>query len=393
MLHIMYNVQTMTRPGRHRCMLNREVERGPYPAGLRAVLSAADTDEALRMMSDWSGYRPTPLRELPAVAGDLRVRRLWYKDESARFNVGSFKALGGAYAVYRLLRRRAANGRITFACATAGNHGVSVAWASRQWGAGCVIYVPKTVPRERVELLRSYGANVRVAGSSYDEAVNALADDADRNGWCVVSDTAYEGYTDIPADVMRGYTVLAREIVEQIPSNERLTHVFLQCGVGGLAAAVIAHFWETWGSERPKAVVVEADSAACFLESICSGTLAHSEDIRTQLVCLGCGRLSILAWPILRRGADFALTITDDAAFDAMRALANASDGAIRAGESGAAGLGGLFTALSDPQCARMIGIGPDSNVLVVGSEGPLNATLYYEITGRDSQAYNSPRR
>jgi diaminopropionate ammonia-lyase len=375
---------------------NAVARRGEYPNELREIMNATKAAEAAWEISSWSGYRPSELHQLSALASELGIGSLWYKDESSRFGLGSFKALGGAYAIYRILSKLvqqndapdlcAAAARMTFACATAGNHGISVAWAARRWGAKCVVYVPDTVPAQRINLIRSLGADLRVVGSFYDESVDQLAAHAEKNGWCVVSDTAYPGYVDIPADVMNGYTVIAQEILDQLPPGEQLTHAFLQCGVGGLSCAIIAHLWERLGSNRPINIIVEPDSAACFFQSLQEGavTALHAE-MNTQLVCLACARLSILAWPVLRSGVDFALTISDDAAFRAVRELAQSSRGAIACGECGAAGLGGLLTALAQPQLAERMRLGPDSKVLVIGSEGPLNQRLYKQITGKDS--------
>lgn len=366
-----------------RCLPNISASAGPYPSVLKQILSVTQTADAMNAVASWPGYAPTPLRDLSVLASAMNIRRLWYKDESRRFDLGSFKALGGAYAVYRILNTAAGARNITFACATAGNHGLSVAWAAKKWGAQCVVYVPAAVPEERIALLRSHGAQLRIVELPYDDTVDLLAADAARSGWHVVSDLAYPGYVEIPGDVMRGYTVLAREIVEQLPAGERITHAFLQCGVGGLAAAVVAHLWETFGEDRPIVTIVEPESAACFFESVRYRSISEwTSRMDTQLVCLACARLSILSWPILRAGADFAMTIPDEAAFEAMRSLANVSADAIACGECGAAGLGGLQTALAQMQTSNEMRLGPDSNVLIVGSEGPLNASLYRQITG-----------
>lgn len=366
-----------------RCLPNGSALIGAYPSDLKPILNVAQTADAMSTVATWPGYAPTPLRNLSVLASAMNVRRLWYKDESRRFDLGSFKALGGAYAVYRILRKADDAGGITFACATAGNHGLSVAWAAKNWGAQCVVYVPATVPEERIALLRSQGAHVQIVELPYDATVDLLASDAARNGWHVVSDLAYPGYVDIPADVMRGYTVLAREIVEQLPAGERITHAFLQCGVGGLAAAVVAHLWETFGDDRPIFTIVEPESAACFFESVRHRSISEwTSRMDTRLVCLACARLSILSWPILRAGVDFAMTIPDEAAFQAMRTLANSSATAIACGECGAAGLGGLQSVIAQLQSSNEMRIGPESNVLIVGSEGPINASLYRQITG-----------
>jgi diaminopropionate ammonia-lyase len=360
-----------------RLSANSAADRGEYPADLRRILSRAEAAKVRETVAAWEGYAPTPLRSLPGIASSLGIRQLWHKDESSRFGLGSFKALGGAYAVYRILfggaepSSRAAFADTTFAAATAGNHGRSVAWAARRFGVRCVLYVPATVSEERVRALRAEGAEVVVFAASYEATVERLAADAARHGWLVVSDTSYPGYTDVPRHVMQGYTVMVDEIIEQLPDNERLTHVFLQCGVGGLAAAVASYLWETYGSKRPTIIVVEPASAACFLESIRRGRMTESRPApSTSMVCLACARLSVVAWSVLSRAADFGMTITDEAAVEATKTIAAATGNEIACGESGAAGLAGLMTAAAHGSSARRIGLDRDSSVLVIGSEG-----------------------
>jgi len=375
-----------------------------------AVLNIAGEQAATAEIATWPGYAPTPLIGLGKIAAGCGLDRVWYKDEAGRFGLGSFKALGGAYAVLRLIQRQLAQGdgtetvgsvdlitgrygektaAITVTCATDGNHGRSVAWGAQQFGCNCVIYLHAAVSQGREDAIAHYGAKiVRVAGN-YDDSVRQAARDAGENGWFVVSDTSYPGYMDIPRDVMQGYTVMVAEAISQLPDGERPTHTFIQGGVGGLAAAVADQLWEVYGTERPRVVVVEPENAACLYQSVRAGepVTVHG-DLDTIMAGLACGEVSLLAWEILDEGADDFLTVPDAAAIDCMRLMADgeAAGFPIVAGESAVAGLAGLILAADDPSLARGLGLGPDSRVLLFGSEGATDRGIYTELVGRSPE-------
>ncbi len=382
----------------------------PFDERCRRIVNNTRFEEAWREIVSWPGYAPTPLRPLTGLAAASAIEGIWYKDEAGRFGLGSFKALGGAYAVLRLLARetgssanaeltaqnlihgdaRSRAAAITVTCATDGNHGRSVAWGAQQFGCRCVIYIHATVSEARRQAIAQYGAEVvRVAGT-YDDAIRRAAADARANGWFVVSDTSYSGYMDVPRDVMQGYTVMAAEALSQLPPGESFTHVFLQGGVGGLAAAVCGHLWESLGPNRPRIVVVEPEKAACLFESARKGVpTSVGGDLDTIMAGLACGEVSLLAWEILRDGADDFLTIPDEAAADCMRLLAKGvgDDSPIVAGESAVAGLAGLLLARSRPDMARRLHLESDSRVLLIGSEGATDAEVYTRIVGRSPEA------
>ncbi|MFN4090004.1 MAG: diaminopropionate ammonia-lyase, partial [Alphaproteobacteria bacterium] len=338
--------------------------RPAYGARQRRVLNASAFAEASARIAAWPAYAPTPLRDLRGLAAAAGVGGILYKDEGSRFGLGSFKALGGAYAVWRLLARMAAaagapapdaadarTGRfagVTVTCATDGNHGRSVAWGAATFGCRCIIYVHETVSDGRCAAIAAFGAEIRRVPGTYDDAVRRAAADAATEGWTVVSDTSYPGYTDIPRDVMQGYAVMADEALRQSAPDGPPTHVFVQAGVGGLAAAVCGHYWETLGERRPRFVVVEPDRAACLFASAAAGRpTAVGGDLDTLMAGLACGEPSLLAWEILEGGADAFMTVTDAAATDCMRLLADGTgaDAPIVAGESAVAGLAGLLGA------------------------------------------------
>ena len=376
-----------------------------YPEELRAILSRADGLAALAEIETWPGYCPTVLHDLSGLARHLGIGRLWYKDESGRFGLGSFKALGGAYAVYRYLAEavRAKRGRLpramaliagedhdilasfTVATATDGNHGRSVAWGASLFGARAVIYIHATVSEGRRAAIEAFGAEVRRVAGNYDDSVHRCAADAAAAGWQVISDTSYGDYVNVPRQVMQGYCVMAEETVRQL-TGTRPTHVFVQAGCGGLAASVIGYFWDSWGPLRPRLIVVEPERADCVYRSIeANSQIQVTGDLETIMAGLACGEVSGVAWQILRGATSDALAIPDCAAVSAMRALAEGigGDPPIVAGESGVGGLAGLLAASSHPRIRQQLGLDQSARVLLIGSEGDTDPALYRQIVGR----------
>jgi diaminopropionate ammonia-lyase len=358
------------------------------------VLPAGGFRRAKAAITAWPGYAPTPLRELRDIG--VAVARI--KDEGSRFGLGSFKALGGAYAVGKLLASelshqgvvRSASSidladglyadytrEVTVTCATDGNHGRSVAWGAQSFHCRCVIFVHETVSQGRVDAIVRFGAAVvRVAGT-YDDAVHAANRQAKANGWFVVSDTSYAGYTDIPRDVMQGYRLMVDEAADQWLGPPP-THVFIQAGVGGAAAAVSVQTRRRF-APAPLLIVVEPERAACLLESARAGaaTVVHG-DLRTIMAGLACGEPSLLAWQELERAAWAFLSIPDEAAADTLRLLA---DEGIAIGESGVAGLAGLRLVAADRAARATLRLGDDSRVLLFGTEGVTDSVVYDDIS------------
>jgi diaminopropionate ammonia-lyase len=378
----------------------------PYTADGRAqILSLAAFGEARREITSWPGYQATPLHRLSKLAAACGIGEIFYKDESTRFGLGSFKALGGAYAVFKLLRqaihkrsgatassRDLTSGKyaditrqITVTCATDGNHGRSVAWGAQTFGCRCVIYVHETVSEGRCRAIAAYDAEVRRVAGTYDDAVRRAATDAAAQGWHVVSDTSYEGYIEVPRDVMQGYSLMVEEALTQangvVPS-----HAFVQGGVGGLAAGVCSYLWERFGASRPRFVVVEPDRADCLYRSALAGKPTPAEGtLDTIMAGLACGEVSILAWRILDIGTDAFMSIDDESAADCMRLLAEgrAGDDPVVAGESAVAGLAGFLLASADADARKRLALGRDSTVLVFGTEGATDSEVYARIVGR----------
>ncbi len=364
------------------------------------VLPAAGFRRAKAEILSWPGYAPTPLHDLPEIAAAAGVAAVRLKDEAARFGLGSFKALGGAYAVGNLLRDelarrgvapsassadllagkwRAATQAITVTSATDGNHGRSVAWGARMFGCRAVIFVHETVSQSRVDAIAAYGAEVRRVPGTYDDAVRETSRMAEAQGWFVISDTSWPGYTEVPRDVMQGYRLMADEALDAWQPPEP-THVFIQGGVGGAAAAVSVQMRARL-SPPPAVIVAEPEHAACLLASAEEGMLtAVPGNLDTVMAGLACGEPSLLAWQELERGAAAFMAIPDAAAIDCMRLLA---DRGIVAGESGVAGLAAFLLAAADPVARETLGLGPDSQVLLFSTEGATDPALYQQFVGR----------
>jgi diaminopropionate ammonia-lyase len=364
------------------------------------VLPDSGFRRAKAEIASWTGYAPTPLLDLPDVAAAARVGSVHYKDEASRFGLGSFKALGGAYAVMRLLqaelaRRGVANAAtaadltdgshkdatraITVTCATDGNHGRSVAWGAQRFGAACVIFVHETVSQGRRDAIARYGATIRVVPGNYDDAVREAQKQADANGWFVVSDTSYPGYTEVPRDVMQGYRVMADEAADQIGAAP--THVFIQGGVGGVAAAVAAQMRARFGT-GPRVIVAEPDKAACLLASAEAGApVTVPGDLDTLMAGLACGEPSLLAWQELERSAFAFCSVTDDSAVACMKVLA-ARKPPVVAGESAVAGMAALLLAAAEPFARAALAIDDTSRVLLFGTEGATDAEVYARLVG-----------
>ena len=332
------------------------------------------------------GYAPTPLRSLGRLAAELGIGGLYVKDESQRFGLQAFKALGASWALHRLRERR--TGSFTVATATDGNHGRAVAWAAARLGLPAMVFIPAYSAPARIENIRRAGARVELVPGDYDDAVARCAEASAANDWQVVADTGYGGYLEIPHWITEGYSTLFAEIEEQReaagwPSPDV---VLVQAGVGGLLHAAVDHFRSR--DPQPKLVSVEPVDADALLTSIDSpdGQPTRSGGRQRSIMSgLNCGEVSLSAWPTNRRGVELFITIEDRFAETAMIRLASPGEGepAIEAGESGAAGLAGLL-ALCEAgelaEAARFLELGPHSHVLVINTEGATDPEGYRRV-------------
>lgn len=397
--------------------LNTGARRERYDESLRGILNIQAADESRAWLSWWDGLNdgPTPLWDLPDLAARLGVASISVKDEGHRSPLGSFKALGAPIALIRLIRRlwpeqdfvpakltagnyEALLRDFTVISATDGNHGRALAAAARSIGCRCVIVLHRHVNDERRVAIEQLGAQIVQIAGNYDESVKEAARLADEHGWHVVSDTSYDGYETIPRDVMQGYGTIAAEAIEQRnAAPHTFTHVFIQGGVGGLAAGVISYFAERFNGQRPVCVIVEPGQADCLLQSALRGRAALATgSVDSIMAGLACGEASPLAWRFLHVLADAFMTIPDDAAVDAMRIFAAGAvrDVPIVAGESGAAGLAGLIQASSSAEDRAALGLNEQSHVLLLNTEGATAPALYQQLAGfRADEVLEAQRR
>ncbi len=373
-----------------------------YTNKQRKIISVDSAKKAIQDITQWPNYAVTPLHQLNTLSSNAGLGTLWYKDESQRFSLKSFKALGGAYAVAKQLQKILAQrygtrpsiesllagnwasevAEITVSCATDGNHGRSIAWGAQMFGCKCIIYIHKDVSEGRKEAIAAFGAHVIRIDGNYDESVRIADAEAKTHHRIIVSDTSYEGYMDIPKDVALGYTVMLSELVEQLKDNIP-THVFIQGGVGGLASAVCGYFWDLWGTQRPRFLIVEPEKANCLQQSAQAGKpVTVQGDLETLMAGLACGEVSKLAWEILAEGADDFLTLSEDAIPHTMKMLAQGEwhNEKIEAGESAVPGLAAALIARSQPKLAEELQLNDQSHVLVIGTEGATDPELYNRL-------------
>lgn len=324
----------------------------------------------LAMLKSCPAYQPTPLQSLDALARQLGIAALWAKDETQRMGLGSFKALGGAFAVAQMISDAAATpgdltgqeaqataAGMTFITASAGNHGLSVAAGARVFGARAVIVLSASVPESFAERIRVLNAEVVRVDGSYEDSVAEAMRLAEAEGWLLLADGSWDGYIDRPAMVMEGYTVLAEECRADFSRTGNWpTHVFLQAGVGGLAAAVAAHIRSYW-DRQPEIIVVEPDAAPCLMASAKAGKLTRADGPLSNMGRLDCKDASLIAFDSLRRDAELFVTVSDE---DAAAAAALYAVHGLETTPSASATLAAL----------KLLAPGPDSRCLLIVSEG-----------------------
>ena len=282
------------------------------------VLPSEDIDEAYNAISKWKNYSPTPLIHLDKLSKKLGINKIFYKDESKRFNLKSFKALGGAYAVEKITK---GNKDLVISTATAGNHGRSVAWGSKKLGLKCKIFISEYVSEFRAEVMRSFGADVIRVKGNYDNSLKECIKQSNQNNWQIVQDVAWHNYKLVPKLTMAGSSVMMKEISDQI-KNEKISHVILQAGVGGMAAAMVAGI-ARYLKNIPKIIIVEPESAACVLESIKLGKIKKIFVKKESLMGgMSCDEVSLVPWEILKNSVNYCITVSDDYISNIVQSLA-----------------------------------------------------------------------
>ena len=371
--------------------------RSPYAP----ALTGAQAHMARAFHRSFPAYAPTPLIPLSARAAQWGLGGVFIKDESPRFGLNAFKALGGSYAIGRHIvallglrpeettyaaltsgAAREALGDAVFFTATDGNHGRGVAWTARELGCRAVVRMPRGTVKSRVENIGALGAEVTVEECNYDGCVRLAARQAKETpGGVLVQDTAWPGYTRTPLHIMQGYLTMALEADEQMGAPP--THILLQAGVGSMAAAVAAYFAQAYPQEAPKIVIVEPAAADCFFRSAANGEITAVEgEMPTMMAGLACGEPSPIAWDILKELTAAWLRCEDAVAARGMRMLARplSGDAAIISGESGASTMGALAELAEDAQARAALGLDARARVLIFSTEGDTDPVNYRRV-------------
>lgn len=373
-------------------------------------LSEDEIKKVKSFHESFPAYEKTPLATLPELSKKIGIKSFHVKDESYRFGLNAFKVLGGSFAMGSYIAKelgvpldslpfekltsketKEKLGDITFFTATDGNHGRGVAWAARELNQKSVVYMPKGSSLTRLENIKKEGADASITDMNYDDAVRLAADGADKapNG-IIVQDTAWEGYTDIPAWIMQGYGTMALEAMEQLEKDgvKRPTHVFVQAGVGSLAGAIQGFFASKFKENPPIVVVVEADLADCLYKSAVKGNgemVFVGGDMQTIMAGLACGEPNIIGFDVLKNHTDTFISCPDWVAAKAMRILGNPlkGDDRVVSGESGAVTSGVVYEIMTNPDYKELkesIGLNENSEVLVFSTEGDTDPDKYREI-------------
>ena len=340
-------------------------------------LSKQFIDKAYNKISKWKGYSPTPLIKLNKLNKNLKLKNIFYKDESKRFHLKSFKALGGAYAVEDISKRKK---NIVISSATAGNHGRSVAWGAQRLGLECRIFVSQYVSETRVKEIEKFGATVTRVKGDYESSLNECIRQTKKNKWHIVQDVSNKNYKYVPQLTMAGYSIMIKEISKQ--TNQYITHVFLQAGVGGMAAGSVAGI-ARYFKRIPKIIVVEPEEAACVLKSIEAKKMKKIKIKKESIMGgMSCNEMSLVPWNILNKSTNHCITIDDSKVSNTVAMLAKSkfSNKKITGGECATPGIISLIAACNNKKIKNLLELNEKSNVLVMGCEGNADATLYNKL-------------
>lgn len=362
------------------------INKAQQPVSENLTSEILKTSDSLSFHSSLEGYKPSPLHELKGLARHVQVGKIYMKDESHRFGLNAFKGLGASYAIYKILQKNPEIG--TFCTATDGNHGRAVAWAAKIFGKQARIFVPKDTTAARIQAIRNEGAIVEQLKENYDETCAYAAEKSKEGGWELVQDTSWEGYEEIPAQIMAGYLTQFREMEESIhglPIPE-VDVVFLQAGVGSWPASAAWYYQSRYGKNRPKIVLVEPSESSGILESFRKGKRSKPVgNYSTIMAGLNCGIPSLNAWEILKNAVDVAMEMDDAHAKKAMKRLHDplGDDLKIISGESGVAGFAGFLALLKDSQYREVkeyLKIGKSSRLLFYSTEGATDPDNYQRV-------------
>ena len=341
------------------------------------ICDESNVDDAYNTISKWKDYKPTPLVNLVKLSNKLKLNNIFYKDESKRFHLKSFKALGGAYAVEKTTQ---GNKNIIVATATAGNHGRSVAWGAQRLGLKCKIFISEYVSEARANSMRKLDAEVIRVNGNYEKSLERCISESNKNGWEIVQDVAWENYEYVPKLTMSGYSVMIKEISNQ--TDQYITHVFLQAGVGGMASGAIAGIAKYF-KRIPKIIIVEPENADCVLKSVENGSL-QKVNIKKESIMGGmsCGEVSLVPWKILKESVNSCTSVTDENVDLTVAMLKNKilSDVEIVGGECSTPGIISLVACANDNEIRKNLELEESSNILIIGCEGDADEDLYNQL-------------
>mgnify|MGYP000252349109 FL=1 len=331
-------------------------------------------------------YKPTPLVKLTNLSKKYNVGNIYIKDESQRFGLNAFKILGASYAIHQSLEKTP--DIETFCTATDGNHGKAVAWSAKKFGKKSIVFVPKDTTAIRIDAIEKEGAKVVQINGNYDKACQKAKNEAKDNNWNLIQDTAWKGYMETPALIMSGYLTLFKELEENLHTSlePNIDIVFLQAGVGSMAAAGIYYYLNKYATKRPKIIIVESEEADGILLSFQKNKISTSKgNSNTIMAGLNCETPSLGAWELLKNGTDYSIKINDYYAKQAMRELYFPidSDKRIISGESGSAGFAGFLTLMIEDEFKVIkdaLEISKNTKILCINTEGNTDAKVFNEI-------------
>ena len=333
-----------------------------------------------KTISNWKNYKKTPLLKLEKLNRNLKLNNIFYKDESKRFHLKSFKALGGAYAVEKISKVKK---NITISSATAGNHGRSVAWGAQRLKLRCKIFVSQFVSETRVSEIKKFGAEVIRVKGNYEDSLKKCQKLSKKNYWKIVQDVSTKNYKYIPQLTMAGYSIMIKEISKQ--TNQYITHIFLQAGVGGLAAGVVSGVAKYF-KRIPKIIIVEPDRADCVLQSI-KGNKLKKIKIKKESIMGGmsCNEMSLVPWQVLKKTTNCCVSISDKNIAKTVAGLKDKkfSKTSIIGGECAAPGVIALIGICNSNKAKKLLNLNKNSNILVIGCEGNADVKLYKQLLSK----------
>ena len=350
-------------------------------------LSNALINDAYNTISKWKNYKKTPLIKLNKLSKELNLNNVFYKDESKRFHLKSFKALGGAFAVDKIAKGKK---DIIISSATAGNHGRSVAWGAQRLGLKCKIFISQYVSKNREKEIKKLGAQVIRVKGNYESSLKKCQIQSKINKWKIVQDVSNKKYKYIPKLTMAGYSLMIKEISNQ--TNKYITHIFLQAGVGGMAAGAVAGV-ARYFKRIPKIIIVEPDSAPCVLKSIEGGKMTRVK-INKQSIMGGmsCSEMSLVPWQILKNTTNCCVSIKDTNISKTIALLHDKKLSKIKivGGECSAPGVISLVSVCNNKKVKNRLEINENSNILLIGCEGDADNLLYEKLLKIGKKKLNS---